>query len=665
MLYSEEKFFTELLNETIPEMSEAKRLWQGGDHAAAEKCFADYTRKTLHEDITDIKKAVAEGRLNPKPILDWADKIVDGWVSACGFPWHFEDGKIDWNSNKTYNNYCEWPWQLSRHPEFVTLGQAYQITGDEKYPRRFEEMLLSWLEQAPCPENARANATLTWRTIEAGIRLDTWTKAIHMMIRAKSLSDHAITLFFVSICEHGYRLRNFNTGWNWLIIEMSGLFKVGVFYPFLKEGRALTEYAFSRMQEQLAVQVYPDGFQYELTTGYHGGVIGCYVGMFDIARKYSDIEIPREMLDIIYQMYHLLVKLVEPDSRRPDLNDGSDAPIRGDLTTALRYFPDDEVFRYFSTDGREGREPDYLSIALPYSGMAVFRTGWQKDAIWGLFESAPFGYAHQHEDKLHFDLFAYGKRLLSDAGQYEYDGSAIRHYILSTKAHNTALVDGLDQNRRGRYHWETDNIHKLSDLCWNFGDETEVAEGSYTEGYGENFVDVTHHRKVIFFKKGVAGSRPFFVLIDTFTPQDGGEHLYEVNFQLGTEPIEAQGKHVRVLHPDGVRLSLISTAYPTTAIAQKHPRFIGWRKIRDTKVAHEHAPAPEVLFTEYGGEKRVVTVVYPTDEAVTPILSVDTSDDGFTLNMQDGSQQFFAFSGKNFATDSKEITRPNPKRNDK
>ena len=36
MLFSEEKFFTELLNETIPEMAEAKRLWQSGEHAAAE-----------------------------------------------------------------------------------------------------------------------------------------------------------------------------------------------------------------------------------------------------------------------------------------------------------------------------------------------------------------------------------------------------------------------------------------------------------------------------------------------------------------------------------------------------------------------------------------------------------------------------------------------------
>ncbi len=650
MLYSEDKFFTELLNETIPEMQKAKELWQSGEHTAAEACFADYVRDTLRDDLQQTKERVEAGTLSPAPIIAEADRIVDGWVSACGFPWHFEDGKIDWNSNKTYNNYCEWTWQLSRHPEFVTLGRAYRITGDEKYPRRFEEMLLSWIEQAPCPENANPYSTLTWRTIEAGIRLDTWTNAIHMMIRSPSLSDHAVTLFFLSVCEHGYRLRYFNTGYNWLIIEMSGLFRVGVFFPFLKEGRALTEYAFSRLEEQLGVQVYPDGFQYELTTGYHGGIIHDYVGVIDVARKYSDIRIPESMLATLRSMYHLFVKLVEPDGARPNLNDGSDAPIRGEMQSALRLFSDDEIFRYFATDGREGRTPDYLSIALPYSGMAVFRTGWGKEAIWALFESAPFGKAHQHEDKLHFDLFAYGKRLLRDSGQYEYDTSDMRKYILSTKAHNTALVDGKDQNRRARYRWNEGDIAKKADLSWNFGDDVEVAEGRYTEGYGADFVDVTHRRKVIFFKKGIEGTKPFFVLVDTFSPQDGKEHLYEVNFQLDKEPIELVGKHVRVRHADGVFLSLISDAYPTVAIAQKYPRFIGWRKIRDTKVAHEHTPAPEVLFTGYGGEKTIVTVVYPTDEATTPIASVTSDKDGFTLFMVDNSKHFFAFSDEKFQT---------------
>ena len=107
---------------------------------------------------------------------------------------------------------------------------------------------------------------------------------------------------------------------------------------------------------------------------------------------------------------------------------------------------------------------------------------------------------------------------------------------------------------------------------------------------------------------------------------------------------------MRVRHADGVFLSLISDAYPTVAIAQKYPRFIGWRKIRDTKVAHEHTPAPEVLFTGYGGEKTIVTVVYPTDEATTPIASVTSDKDGFTLFMVDNSKHFFAFSDEKFKT---------------
>lgn len=34
----------------------------------------------------------------------------------------------------------EFVWQFNRHRFFMTLGQAYQMTGDEKYARAFMEI---------------------------------------------------------------------------------------------------------------------------------------------------------------------------------------------------------------------------------------------------------------------------------------------------------------------------------------------------------------------------------------------------------------------------------------------------------------------------------------------------------------------------------------------
>src|SRR5258706_1942630 len=38
-------------------------------------------------------------------------------------------------------------WELNRHQYFMTLGQAYWLTGDEQYARTFVAHLVSWMDQ--------------------------------------------------------------------------------------------------------------------------------------------------------------------------------------------------------------------------------------------------------------------------------------------------------------------------------------------------------------------------------------------------------------------------------------------------------------------------------------------------------------------------------------
>ena len=40
-------------------------------------------------------------------------------------------------------------WELNRHQHFVKLGQAYWLTGDEKYAATFVDHLKSWMDQNP------------------------------------------------------------------------------------------------------------------------------------------------------------------------------------------------------------------------------------------------------------------------------------------------------------------------------------------------------------------------------------------------------------------------------------------------------------------------------------------------------------------------------------
>ncbi len=656
MRTSEIEFFTERTNESIPAMKRAKEACLSGDLSLAEKIFADYMRETLSPEtffeIPYVKEWYPKEE-NREKILARAERILDGWVSSCGFPWQFEGGVVDWKSNKTPNGYREWTWQLSRHGEFSGLAQAYLLTGDERYASRFVDMILSWIEQADCPEDASGFATETWRTIEAGIRLSSsWNYAIFTFLRSPAMTDRAITLIFLSVYEHGRRLRNFSTGFNWLIHEMSGLLHITLLYPVYRDREDWQRFGFEKMEEELKTQIYPDDFQFELTTTYHGVVLRYYTLVLDAYTAYGK-TVPENFHTMILKMFGLYPKIVRPDGTIPDLNDGLERSIRGDMAKALHYDESNEAFRYIATAGKEGTPPDFTSITLPYSGMTVFRTDWTEKAMWAYFESAPFGKAHQHEDKLELELYAYGTKLLTDVGRYDYDRSLMRDFVLSTRAHNTAMVDTYGQNRRKNYEWHPEDLQKRSNIAWHFGEDFEVSEGEYDEGYGPDLIPVTHHRKMIFFKRGIEGTKPFFLLVDTFIPKDEKEHLYEVHFQLDKEPIEAQGKRVTARHENGVSLTMLSTAYPTILIGQYRPRYMGWRQIYAPGTDHEHMPAPAVSFTEYGGEKTVVTLLYPNDEPACPILGIVLEDNGFTIETIDKSKHFFAFSDKNFETDKK------------
>ena len=654
MMLTDKQFYKAALDLNIPEMAEASRLYFAGDEAGAARVFARYVR--THTDysryyaLSGNEKEFTEEE--GAKIIAAAERVLDGWFAPTGYAYRFENMDVDWATNRTPNNYGEWVWQLNRHPEFITLAKAYLITKEDKYVRAFEKLIDSWIEQEEFPiadvANRHGSYQLTgWRTIESGIRMgQPWQYPIHVFLEAGKLSDERVVRIFKSVWEHAYHLRHYCSSHNWLIIELTGFLQVACFYPFFENAAAWREFIFERLLREIDVQIYPEGFQYELATGYHFGVRDLYLECINIARAY-DIEVPEYMLTRLRSMTHAIIRITQPDWHMPDLNDGSDGSMVVRCAHALRFFTDDEIFRYFATEGNEGKKPPYLSTVLPYVGHCVMRTGWGKDDIYAFFDSAYYGWGHAHEDKLSFNLSAYGKNLLTDGGLYEYDSSQMRQMIISTRAHNTALVDMQDQTRG--YHTNFRSIEEKavaekipSDLAWNFGEDLECAEGTYDCGYGmEPGVFVDHKRKVIFFKKGLGTAKPFFVLLDTFTPKDDAEHLYEVHFQLGTEPTAEDAYSITADHGDGVTLTLIGNAPLITHTAETKPRYMGWRKHRRSGVDHEHYPAPAPCFTGKGKTEYFVTAVYPAKNETCPIRKVDADGDSFTITMADG--QIFRF----------------------
>ena len=140
------------------------------------------------------------------------------------------------------------------------------------------------------------------------------------------------------------------------------------------------------------------------------------------------------------------------------------------------------------------------------------------------------------------------------------------------------------------------------------------------------------------------------MLLDTFIPKDEKEHLYEVHFQLGTEPTTETEKSITADHGDGVSLTLISDAPMEVHTAEYEPRYMGWRKLRKSGTDHEHYHAPAPCFVKTGKIAYFATAAYPAKDEVCPIASMACDKDSFTITLTDGSVHTFKKDDAAFAT---------------
>lgn len=87
----------------------------------------------------------------------------------------------------------------------------------------------------------------------------------------------------------------------------------------------------------------------------------------------------------------------------------------------------------------------HRSVILPAHGIAVFR---DPDAgLQVLFKAGPHGAGHDHPDKLHVSLSAYGRLAAADLGTAGYAVRHLHSYYRSTLSHNTLFVDEADQQK--------------------------------------------------------------------------------------------------------------------------------------------------------------------------------------------------------------------------
>jgi len=533
-LISREEFFASL-DYSIPGLEVVQRRVQEKDYEAAAQALLDYmrSRRTVKYFVNSWD------RPSPNPNYDTskADDIVNGIPRGMLLDWfprfRFE-GPIQWDASPFRDK--EWVYFLNRHEQWNVLSQAYWGTGDEKYARRFVEELIDWIKTRPVVTDGKHNSSASWRTIEAGIRMfASWPPAWQRFLTSPNFTPEANLLYLMSLVDHARHLEKNYTKANWLTMEMNGLLHIAVLFPEFKESASWRVKALEILNKDLDKQVYPDGMQYELTTGYHQVALGNFMDPVKLC-ELNGIPLPEGYLSKLERMYDAIMYLTKPSGFLPATND-SDAAIENvfgegkwaDGRLPLKYAakrynrPD---FLYVSTNGKKGSPPRKTSHAFPYAGFYVMRQGWTTDSLYLVFDAGPFGAAHQHEDKLSFEAYAYGETLLFDPGRFSYGNPVFHSYALSTAAHNTAMVDGQGQARQ--YQKPEDRKWVVSEPLsnpWISQPDFDYVEGVYDEGYGPQLDrSVTHRRAILFVKND------YWIVLDRF---DGsGTHVINTLFHF-------------------------------------------------------------------------------------------------------------------------------------
>lgn len=631
---AEPEFFS-LLDLERPELSAVRDAVAHTDWPAARHALAGYFRhRTRPRWVVDPHAIGGDPRYRDPA----AEKALAHRLGSIGIEWQFGTN-IDWAFNPTAQPGSQWPvnhewtWQLNRHAHWLALARAFHATGDERYAREFVAQLRSWISTCPVPVARADNRAFSrWRTIEAGIRTGSvWPEIFPRVLAAKSFEDESLVLMLQSFVEHAQYLLQFHSRGNWLTMEANGLYHVGALFPEFKDAARWRETAAGRLLRELDAQVYPDGAQMELAPGYHGVALRNFLGPLRLVAR-TGFELPPGYVPKLEKMFDYLLLSMQPDYRMPPLNDSGAGSIQSYLEEAARLFPGRDEFPWAASAGRRGRPPAQTSHAFPYAGQFFMRSGWDPEAVWLCFEGGPFGLGHQHEDKLSVMLTAFGMPLLIEGGTYTYDASEWRRYVLSSRAHNVLLVDGLEQNRR-RLSPETFVVKSPLPHIWESSADFDHAAARYDEGWGKDGLPVaTHTRHVFFLKPGC------FVILDRLQPADNRPHTYEALFHLNSSAAEVEGLRVTTLNR-GANLEVAAFGAQDVRIVQgqKEPVVQGWSP--DSSAGYGGVrPIPTAVFRATAtGPATLLFSLYPLRaETKSPLASLQLAGDELTVRFKDG-----------------------------
>jgi hypothetical protein len=441
------------------------------------------------------------------------------------------------------------PWELSRCQHLATVGFAYRVTREERYASEVVAQIDDFIARNP------PGYGINWvSTMDVAIRVANWLWAFELVADSDAVTNDFLTRLLASFVAHAQHIEENLSVYeggittNHTIADYAGLLYLGLMLPEMRAASRWADAGLAGVSSCMQTHTSVDGVDYENSIAYHRLVTEMYLSALVLAER-NGRAFPAEFRESLERMVEFTLNYLTPNGQAPLVGDSDDGRWQL-LADYFRWDPRDHrhllgpaaaVFDRADFAGAAHASPAAVeeaawlvgpaaanavarpqepplvlsSRAFPAGGRYVMRHGVHH-AIVSTDEVGTLGFGnHKHNDILSYELVVSGRSLVVDPGSYLYlSDRAARASFRATRAHNTLVVDGREQNEmtdpfrmeaRARvevHRWE-------SDADFDFLDATH-------NGY-----EPARHRRRVGFRKD-----PFaWLVVDTI--EDTNEHEAE------------------------------------------------------------------------------------------------------------------------------------------
>src|SRR6266508_3584318 len=160
------------------------------------------------------------------------------------------------------------PWELSRCQHFTVLGQAYWLTGDERYAREFVNEVQDWIARNPWGHG------VNWAcAMDVALRAVSWTWGFYFMSDSAACAAPAFRgAFLRALYLHGEHvathIERSDVNGNHYLCDAVGLVFLGSFFRSTAKGRQWLETGREMIAAEMFNQTSVDGVDFEKSTPY-------------------------------------------------------------------------------------------------------------------------------------------------------------------------------------------------------------------------------------------------------------------------------------------------------------------------------------------------------------------------------------------------------------